>query len=171
VVEPTASRLAGLAVECGHVGLEIDDGGPVEEINPGEADRCPPDGDQPHQAQAERVDPPRSARGEDADLAGLATEQERYLAKRYRCRGCVRPAQPGEEPRIVEASQPVETVDVRLVEVNGTELVPVEGGLDRRVGGIGPGGPDHTDDSDAFGRVGHEPTLPDGGLPNPSSTV
>src|SRR5262245_63994998 len=81
-VVPAAARLARGPVETGHVRFQVDDRRPVEKVNAGEAYDRAGHVQKLDEAEPDRVDPPRPARGEHAHLALLASQQERNLPER-----------------------------------------------------------------------------------------
>jgi hypothetical protein len=86
----------GRPVKPGDVGLEVDDGCPVEKVDPGESDGPASYLQKLDKAETDRVDPPRPAGGEDAHPALLAAEQERDLPQRRVAAGVARAVQPGD---------------------------------------------------------------------------
>jgi len=102
LVEPAASRVAGGPVKAGDVGLDVEDGRPVEKINSGEHHGLAGDIQELDEAEPDRVDPPRPAGGENAHRPPLAAQQERNLPQ-WRLAGRVtRLVQPAEQPGVVE---------------------------------------------------------------------
>jgi hypothetical protein len=136
LVEPAASRFSGWLVEAGDVGLEVDDGCPVNEI-----DACEHDGGAGHleeldEADSDRIDSPGPASSEDAHRAALAAQQEWDLPQRGVAGGVARAVQPG----IVEIREPVQTFPLAVGDLQGPVLGAVETCLDRCRHGLCMGG-------------------------------
>src|SRR5215469_1237241 len=84
LVDPSASRVARRLVETRDVGLEVDDGCPVHQVDAGEGHSLAGHFEYLYKAEPDRVDPPWSAASEDAHPALLTAEQERDLPERHR---------------------------------------------------------------------------------------
>src|ERR1022692_4523826 len=96
LIEPAAVRIAGRPVEAGDIRLEIEDGRSVDDIDAREQHGLAGYAQQPDEAEPDRVDPARSAGGEDAHQALLAPQQELNLPERRIGGRLARPAAPGE---------------------------------------------------------------------------
>ena len=74
----------------------------------------------------------------------LASQQERNLPERRVAAGLGQLVQPGQQPGIVEACQPIQPVPVAAVDLDGPVLGAVESGLDGCFRKVGVAGPDDT---------------------------